>query len=70
MARVLTSGMVRCKHVHVSGRRCNQWTHKKQRGLYCGFHADKIRVTDRGNVLPVCAECSSLLQTFTPPRGW
>lgn len=62
---------VRCKHVHVSGRRCAERCKRDQaKGDYCRHHSDKVEVLKGGTIYAKCAECATMLQTFTPLRGW
>lgn len=52
----------RCRHEHVSGRRCGARVGRDAFGdipLFCGFH--------KGNE---CAECKAMMAAFTPPKGW
>lgn len=59
----------RCEHIHVSGRRCSEVINPKYK--HCKWHRDgTVKVSPAGNIFAVCADCSSMLQTFTPPKGW
>jgi len=58
----------RCEHVHLSGRRCTEVIDPKKK--LCKLHPDNVIVTHKGTIYAVCADCSSMLQTFTPPKGW
>ena len=58
-----------CTHIHVSGRRCSQVIDPKYK--HCKQHRDgTVKVSPAGNIFAVCNECSFMLQTFTPPKGW
>lgn len=46
----------RCKHSHLSGRRCAQSAVTNRK--FCGLHTDK------------CAECGTMLAAFVPAKGW
>jgi len=48
----------RCKHVHYSGRRCEQPT--SQKAQLCGLHRPYT----------ACTTCESMLNSFIPPKGW
>lgn len=52
--------IARCRHTHVSGRRCG--SPEGDRTLHlCRYH-----VTHSDN----CSECMSMKQSFIPPKGW
>lgn len=50
----------RCRHYHVSGRRCGTQISKSQELKYCEAHKQH----------PRCTECESMKLTFIPPKGW
>lgn len=45
----------RCKHYHLSGRRCGEAAE-----TYCSAHKQH----------PKCRECESMKVSFIPPKGW
>lgn len=45
----------KCKHYHVSGRRCAMPAEE-----YCNAHKRH----------PACSECESMKLSFIPPKGW
>lgn len=57
----------RCEHVHVSGRRCERPAGKNKT---CGIHPDQVTVLESGTILAACQECRSMMQPFTPLKGW
>lgn len=59
---VFRSRLVRCTHVHVSGRRCAQRVRRGTPDTLCGLHPRPL--------LSSCSECQSMMDAFTPPKGW
>lgn len=53
----------RCKHYHLSGRRCAESTSHESK--LCSLHRNT-----RGNFKVGCAECDSMRLSFVPPKGW
>lgn len=55
-ADIFRSRFQRCRHYHVSGRRCGS---KVPKGTdHCQSH------------LVPCKECETMKVTFIPPKGW
>lgn len=53
--------IARCRHYHVSGRKCQSPEHARDthRCTYHEQHDGKA-----------CAECLNMLNAFQPPKGW
>lgn len=64
---VFCSRLVRCKHVHVSGRRCSQRVNRSTPDKLCGLHP--MMDIDPSH-MTCCQECQSMMQAFPTPKGW
>lgn len=63
---VFRSRLVRCKHEHVSGRRCSQRVNRSTPDKLCGLHP----ILDIDPTYTSCKECRSMMDAFLPPKGW
>lgn len=56
---IFKSRFKRCRHTHLSGRRCSSMVPKSNKAGLCVAH-----------VAGPCSECANMRQSFVPPKGW